>query len=626
MDKKNLLIGILCIAGALGLMFYESYRAAEAQRQHLLNQPEPAAEERVLEGDDFLATVRDPDERVAPALEARDEENDIPFVEVGRDVVEAQPAAQAADAQLVTLSNNYLEVVFSTEGGAIREVRFLRTKRGERDYFIFNEGSSRPAMAISLRGPTAERDFRENYTLLKDQTTSHRVVFQRIIGRSLEIRRTFELAAPGSTEDPYLIIQRTEFFNRGDSGIHLRDPVFVSLGAVRSLGSDPRGHYMNFGYHDGGKARFIDARRFRGSGGFLGFGSRLPQPEIAESRSLIWASVKNQFFAFVGSVQGGRPATGFHSQLISMDGRKIGLEGPVDTITGSLAFELPTIAAGSSERIEMTFYAGPKEFRRLNDLGRDQDAVMQFGFFGFFSKILLSFMYLVHSFVPSWGWSIVIMTIIIKLLFWPLTAKAAQSQKRMQKIQAPMKEIREKYKDNPQKMQKETMRLFRENRVNPAAGCLPIFIQMPIFIGLFYMLRTASELRYAPFLWISDLSLPDTIATVGGFPLNLLPLIMGATMYYQMRMVPAMANADPVQQKIFKFLPFIFLIFLYNFSSGLVLYWTIQNLLTILQQYITNRRPDPELPAVVELAAKNTGGAARPAGGQRPRPKKKPSS
>ncbi|MDV7399298.1 YidC/Oxa1 family membrane protein insertase, partial [Arthrospira platensis SPKY1] len=113
---------------------------------------------------------------------------------------------------------------------------------------------------------------------------------------------------------------------------------------------------------------------------------------------------------------------------------------------------------------------------------------------------------------------------MLKLLFWPLTAKAAKSQKRMAKIQAPMKELREKYKDNPQKMQQETIKLFREAKVNPAAGCLPILIQMPIFIGLFYMLRTASELRYEPFLWVSDLSSPDTLFTIGGFPINILPV------------------------------------------------------------------------------------------------------
>ncbi len=232
---------------------------------------------------------------------------------------------------------------------------------------------------------------------------------------------------------------------------------------------------------------------------------------------------------------------------------------------------------------------------------------MQFGFFGFFSKLLLAFMYAIHSVVPSWGWAIVIMTICVKLLFWPLTAKASHSQKRMSKIQGPMAELKEKYKDNPQKMQQETLKLFKEHQVNPLAGCLPIFIQMPVFLGLFYMLRTASELRFEPFLWVADLSQPDTIFEVGGFPINLLPLIMGGTMFLQMQMMPTSPTADPMQQKIFKLMPLLFLVFLYNFSSGLCLYWTVQNILTIVQQKIINSRPDPEPAAVVATETKDGG-------------------
>ena len=231
---------------------------------------------------------------------------------------------------------------------------------------------------------------------------------------------------------------------------------------------------------------------------------------------------------------------------------------------------------------------------------------MQFGFLGFFSKLLLAFMYAIHSVIPSWGWSIIIMTVCIKTLFWPLTAQASRSQKRMAKIQGPMAELKEKYKDNPQKMQQETMKLFKTHQVNPLAGCLPMLIQMPIFLGLFYMLRTASELRFEPFLWVADLSQPDTIMEIGGYPLNLLPLLMGLTMFMQMHMMPVSPTADPMQQKIFKFMPAIFLVFLYNFSSGLTLYWTVQNILTIVQQKIINSRPDPDpVPAAEAPAAKS---------------------
>ena len=271
------------------------------------------------------------------------------------------------------------------------------------------------------------------------------------------------------------------------------------------------------------------------------------------------------------------------------------------------------MAAGDAKTLDFQLYVGPKEFKRLQALGNQQDLVMQFGFLGFFSKLLLAFMYAIHSVVPSWGWSIVIMTICIKTLFWPLTAKASRSQKRMSKIQGPMAELKEKYKDNPQKIQQETLKLFKEHQVNPVAGCLPMIIQMPIFLGLFYMLRTASELRHEPFLWVADLSMPDTIAVVGGFPVNLLPLIMGVTMFLQMSMMPVSPTADPMQQKIFKFLPFVFLIFLYNFASGLVVYWTMQNILTIVQQKIINSRPDepPKPAAATPAKPKGKGGAPR---------------
>ena len=169
-------------------------------------------------------------------------------------------------------------------------------------------------------------------------------------------------------------------------------------------------------------------------------------------------------------------------------------------------------------------------------------------------------------------------------------------------------------------MQQETLKLFKEHQVNPVAGCLPMLIQMPIFLGLFYMLRTASELRFEPFLWVTDLSLPDTQFLVGGFPINILPMIMGVTMFLQMSMMPVSPTADPMQQKIFKFLPFIFLIFLYNFSSGLVLYWTVQNILTIIQQKIINSRPDEPLkPVAVAGEIKSKGKSGTP----RTKPKRK---
>jgi YidC/Oxa1 family membrane protein insertase len=234
------------------------------------------------------------------------------------------------------------------------------------------------------------------------------------------------------------------------------------------------------------------------------------------------------------------------------------------------------------------FYVGPKDFSRLSSFSKEQDRVMQFGFFGSISELLLRLMLKIHTLVPNWGLAIIALTTIVKLLLWPLTNAQVRSSKKMAAIQGPLKAMREKFKSNPQKLQAETLKLFKENKINPAAGCLPIFIQIPIFFGLYYMLRTASDLRFAHFLWIKDLSLPDTVAHLGNFPVNILPLVMGVTMFWQMQMTPD-PTTDNSQKIIFKFMPAIFLLCCYNFPSGLVLYWTAQNLLTIAQQLAMSR-------------------------------------
>ena len=205
--------------------------------------------------------------------------------------------------------------------------------------------------------------------------------------------------------------------------------------------------------------------------------------------------------------------------------------------------------------------------------------------------------------------SAVIFTICIKLLTWPLTQIQVRSAKRMAKIQKPLAEIREKYKDNPQKLQSEMMELFKKNKVNPAAGCLPLLIQLPIFFAFYAMLRTASELRFAGFLWIHDLSAPDTVGHLAGVAVNILPLLMAGTMFVQMQLTPS-PTTDNTQRRIFQFMPLIFVVSFYSMPAGMTLYWTCQNLFTIAQQLITNRMKDD--PAAAEPAANAPGPVKAP--------------
>jgi YidC/Oxa1 family membrane protein insertase len=216
-------------------------------------------------------------------------------------------------------------------------------------------------------------------------------------------------------------------------------------------------------------------------------------------------------------------------------------------------------------------------------------------FFGFFSKfLLLSMNWLHNTFGFPYGWAIVAITIIIKAIFWPLTQATTRSAKRMQVLQPQIKALQEKYKDDPVKAQRKMMEFWKEHKINPMSGCLPTLIQMPVFIGFFYMIRSAIELRGASFLWVADLSKPDTIFIIPGvnFPFNLLPLIMGATMLWQAHLTPPSPGMDPAQAKMMRYMPLIFMVFLYNFSAGLTLYWTVQNLLSILQAKLIKMMPE----------------------------------
>lgn len=605
MDKKNTFLGVVFIAAGIGFMFWQ---AQELEKQRL----EQLQQEQTLTKEAGESTT--PADAVIAPVEASEA--------AGTTSAEVTDLFQAADNGLsvdvssaeektVTLSNEFIEAIFTTRGGAIKTVDFLTTKRGERDTYVFNQDGLLPALSLSINGADGEmREFAHDYTI--ESQTADSVVFSFDAGNGVVIRRTYKIATTGSEAEPYSIEHSTVFSNGSSVAVPL-STIYLNIGTARPISREMIGvDFLNVGYYNGEDAEFIPIKKLTGSAGFLfGIGGNDPQDEIATAARVEWASVKNQFFASVLS-----------SEAVGSDVFAYPVEAPKDGdgapgrpgISGSVGYDVGTLAAGETKALDFQFFVGPKEFYRLQALGNEQDLVMQFGkIFGIFSKFLLAFMYAIHTVIPSWGWSIVVMTICIKLIFWPLTAKASRSQKRMAKIQGPMAELKEKYKDNPQKMQQETLRLFKEHQVNPVAGCLPMLIQMPIFLGLFYMLRTASELRYERFLWVSDLSMPDTLTEVAGFPINILPIIMGVTMFIQMSMMPVSPTADPMQQKIFKFLPFVFLIFLYNFSSGLVLYWTVQNILTIIQQKITNSMPDEELKPVSATAGgvKGKGGSPR---------------
>lgn len=231
-------------------------------------------------------------------------------------------------------------------------------------------------------------------------------------------------------------------------------------------------------------------------------------------------------------------------------------------------------------------YIGPKEFDTLSVFGHDAKKLVRFGFLGFIAEILLYAIKFIHKYIPNWGFAVIVLTFFIKVLFFPLTYSSTKSMAKMAELQPKIKALRAKYKKSKtdiaqrRQMNEEMMKLYKEHGVNPAGGCLPMLIQIPVFIGFFNLLRIAIELRHSPWmLWIRDLSVKD--------PTYILPLLMGATQFISQKMTPT--SADPSQARMMLIMPVVMTFFFMQFQSGLVLYWLTSNVLQIGQQYIMNR-------------------------------------
>ena len=258
------------------------------------------------------------------------------------------------------------------------------------------------------------------------------------------------------------------------------------------------------------------------------------------------------------------------------------------------------LSAGQPQN--MTLYLGPLEYKRIQKID-GLDHIMTFGW-SIIRPISLAVLYVLtftHRYIPNYGFILILFAIAVKLIVYPLTKKSYQSTKKMQQVQPLLAKLKEKYKSDPQKLNKATMNLYKEQGVNPLGGCLPLLIQMPLLIALFQVFRSTIELRGAPFvLWITDLSAPDTLLHIGSFPLNILPIVMAVTMLFQQMMMPA--SGGPGQQKSMAYFMNIFMLFIfYRFPSGLNLYYTLFNVLTIVQQkYLT---PTDETPVPVPAKA-----------------------
>jgi YidC/Oxa1 family membrane protein insertase len=518
-----------------------------------------------------------------------------------------------APENTIVISNADARYVFTSHGGGLKTVELLKypetisarwkKENSTNGFATLNARTSVPVLAI-LGDTNLVGD--GNFTLTR---TGDGVRAEKLSPDGLLLTKEFHLSSN------YLVNASVNLKNTSDEPLALPAQEWI-VGTATPMDVDDNGMYLGATWFDG--TNYVDngTRYFNTNATTLfGFMSRTPTPEFrAGAGNVVWAAAHNQFFALLAMPK--QPAQQIVARPVNLPPLA---ENSIATSVGietALVYPAQTLPANSNVERQIVFFAGPKEYRTLARIGEDfqnrADLAMNFGtgyisFWGvgtFFAKLLLSSMNWLHDVTKmGYGWAIVTITVMLRAVFWPLTAASTRSMKRMQALAPEVKALKEKYKDDPQKFTAKQMELWKKNKVSPMGGCLPMMVQMPVFFGFLAMIRCAIELRGAHFLWVADLTKPDTIFLIPGinFPFNLLPLLMVGVMVWQAHMQPASPGMDPSQQKMMRFMPLIMLLFLYNYSSGMALYMTISTLLGILQMQLTKTNQPPATTTIPAL-------------------------
>ncbi len=454
---------------------------------------------------------------------------------------------------LIQVATGKTHFVISNRGGVLKQLQLPRFKNDSGDIIdlIDNPDHLTPALALRANDPEVTAILQNAY--YEPSTTS---IF--LSEHNPEGRLTLTL-----NHSSGLQVTRTYVFHFNDFMVEMGTQISAASMAFRNLQ-----YQVLLGPGMGGKiSSQTDYIVFSGATVFANNERIENPPEDINNASyfkgdLNWVAFQNKYFG---------------SALIPQQGTKSGLVfKEKDQVFVGLEFESVQSAASAQH----LFYAGTKELEILEEKGHHLVRMIDYGWFGnkfaFLVKPLLKVLAFFYRLTGNYGWSIIFMTFVIKLLFFPLTHKSFKSMKGMQKVQPYVKIIQERNKDNRKKMNEEMMELYKKHKVNPVGGCLPMLLQIPVFIALYHALFFSIELRGAPFMgWVTDLSVAD--------PYYVYPVLMGATMFLQQKLTPSMG--DPMQQKIMMFLPIVFTFLFLTFPAGLVIYWTVNNILTICQQY-----------------------------------------
>jgi YidC/Oxa1 family membrane protein insertase len=600
MDRKSIIVIVGCIALMLlwsAVLVPKYFMTQAPPRPVITNAPAASTPVTPLESNTATATLTP-----APAAPS------AAFI---------RPAFDASTVeQLLVLTNENARYTFTSRGGGLKDVQLLKfpenvsrnRKRpsATNDLATLNPHAQLPVLAV-VGGESVQGD--GEFLLIPTSTSTVRA--EKTLANGLRVVKEFTLSTN------YLVHASVRLENTAANALALPPQDWV-IGTATPMGPNDDASALGIMWHDGKKNHetlyaWFENKRF-------GCLPGTPRPEFRDGNTnVVWASAHNQFFALTAMPD----ATAQQLVVRTIDlprpteGRFSFPDSPVRKgLETTLVYPGLTLEPGKVVERKFNLFVGPKEYRTLATIaGRfsnDVDQVMGFGLFGFISKPLLLGMNWLHTALGlGYGWAIVAITVILKIVFWPLTAASTRSAQRMAALGPQLNALKEKYKDDPAKASQKQMEFFRENKINPAAGCFPMLVQLPVFFGLFAMLRTAIELRGAHFLWATDLSQSDTLfvipgltfvpfmSTPEGLPFNLFPLLYIGSALWQTHATPMSPGMDPTQQKLMRWMPLMFLAILYNFSSGLALYMIVNNLLTILQ---TKMMKKPEVAAAVETA------------------------
>ncbi len=528
----------------------------------------------------------------------------------------------AVPAEETILGNPAAEYTFTSRGGGIRTVKILAGRYAGRTEQILNQRAPAPIGALLNAQGTYD------LTLYRVASSSDRAITYTATVNGIEITKAWSMREGEPTDGWGYIWDLQLSFKNTSTAVPADYSLYAGL-LEKLHASEVPGPSSNW-YASRSDGQ-LTADKFDASS-FLGFMPKAGQAEIRSPLTdLTWAGVHNQFYTSLIS-----PAATLAGQSTQLLSRRQWVEfadgdrAPVKGWAVETSLQLPgsAPAAGATSTWKGEIYTGPRSGTVLNNVGGDRNQAMHYGWFSSLSRLFLGALNLFHHYVP-FGLAIVFLTIVVRLVIWPLSIKATKSMKRLAKLSPLMQELKEKHQDDPQKMQLETMKLYKDYGVNPVGGCLPVLLQFPIFLGYFHMMQGAVEMRGHPFLWVKDLSLPDTVAHIAGFPLNPLPLIMAVTMYIQMKVAPQPTQTNPqmeMQQKIFKIMPLFFLMFCYATASALALYWSVQNVISIFQTWVASKQPDlplvkkPRGPSFLERAQAAAAAQQRAKGPRPPTP------